>query len=152
MTTFGERIRQHRLAQGLSAKKLAEQTGCSAATIRNWERGLTKPSLPWAGPIARGLGVPVAALFTDELVVAEIVVSADTIARIRKEGRTASQDAARRLAAQLEPAVWAAVTRPAVDTRPGARPKRRRTRAETLAELSARTKAKKARAKVQAIQ
>jgi hypothetical protein len=76
--------------------------------------------------------------------VAEIVVSQDTVRRIRSEGRSACQDVAKRLAGQLEPAIWAAVTKPPADTRPGARPKPRRTRAETLAQLKADTQAKRA--------
>ena len=138
--TFGERIRKLRLTQGISVVKTAAVVGCHAETLRNWEAGRTKPDLTRAGAIARALNVPVAALFTDELVVAEIVVSAETVARIRKDGREACGDVARRLAEQLEPAIWQVVTRPAADTRPGARAKPRRTRAERLAELNARSK------------
>lgn len=141
--TFGQRIRTIRLGQGLSADKAANAAGCHAQTYRNWEAGRTKPDLTRAGAIARALNVPVAALFTDELVIAEVIVSADTVARIRKEGRTAAADAARRLAAQLEPAIYDAATRKPADTRPGARARPRRTRAERLAELNARTKAVK---------
>lgn len=141
--TFGKRIRKLRLAQGLSVAKTAPVIGVSGQTLNRWEAGRTKPDLTRAGAIARALNVPVAALFTDELVIAEVVVSADTVARIRKEGRTAAAEAASRLAAQLEPAIYAAATRKPADTRPGARAKPRRTRAETLADLKASTQAVK---------
>jgi DNA-binding XRE family transcriptional regulator len=141
---FGARLRAHRLSQGLSAEKAASAIGCHAQTLRNWERGHTKPPLTWAGSIARSLGIPVDALFTDELVFT-VVVGPETIQRCRTEGRSAATDAAKRLAARLEPEIYAAATRPAPDLRPGARSRPRQTRAERLAELTARTAAKKRR-------
>jgi transcriptional regulator with XRE-family HTH domain len=137
---WAQRLRTIRLSQGLSIKTVAQLVGCAFNTWYNWERGRTRPDLTRAGAIAAALNVPVAALFTDELVVAEIVVSQDTVRRIRSEGRGACQDVAERLASRLEPVLWAAVTKPPADIRPGARPKPRRTRAETLAQLNARPK------------
>jgi len=141
--TFRERIRQLRIAQGITLDAAARQAGVVGRSWSRWEAGDTKPALERAGAIARALNVPVASLFTDELVVAEIIVSKETIERIRAEGRTAAGDVAARLAAALEPAIWDAATRKPPDTRPGARAKPRRTRAERLTELNARPKPSK---------
>lgn len=130
--TFGQRIRTVRIAQGLTQAATARQAGVHTQTVSRWESGRVTPKLWRAGDIARALGVPVAALFTDELVVAEVVVSAETVAAIRKGGRDVARAAAQRLAEQLEPAIWEAATRKPVDTRPGARAKPRRSRAEVL--------------------
>jgi transcriptional regulator with XRE-family HTH domain len=145
VTTFHARLRRLRLSQGITLVGAATATGVSKVTLTRWEAGSTKPDLTRAGAIARALNVPVAALFTDELVVAEIVVSAETVARIRKEGRPAAAETAQRLAKQLEAAIYDAATRKPIDTRAGARAKPRKTRAERLAELNARTAAKKRR-------
>ena len=60
----------------------------------------------------------------------------ETIAQVRREGRTACKQAAERLAGMLEPLIWQEATRRPVDISPGARPKRRRSRAEVLAEIA----------------
>jgi|SRR5579872_37639 len=143
--TFAQRLRHHRLANGITLKQAAAAAGVVTQTLGRWESGRTKPDLTRAGAIASALGVPVAALFTDELVVAEVVVSAETVERIRQEGREAAAEVATRLAAQLEPAIYAAATRPARDTRPGARAKPRQSRAERIASLKAYKKPSKPR-------
>jgi len=89
-----------------------------------------------AARLASALGVPVASLFTDELVVAEVRVSDDTLAEICRHGRPHSVVVSERIASRLEPLIWHAATRPPVDVSPGARPRRRRTRAEVLAGIS----------------
>jgi transcriptional regulator with XRE-family HTH domain len=137
--TFGRRIRTLRLRQGLTIKNTALQAATTEQTFMSWEAGRTQPLLPKAGPIASALGVPVGALF-NEHVAAEVVVSPETVERIRREGREACREVAKRLADQLEPVIWAHATTPAPDTRPGARPKPRRTKAERLAYLNARAK------------
>jgi transcriptional regulator with XRE-family HTH domain len=135
-------VKALRLSQGLSVEKAAKQIGCHPNTLRNWEQGSTQPPLPRAGDIANALGIPVAALFTDE-VVFEVVVSQDTLKRCKTEGRSAAAETAKRLAAGLEPLIYDAATRKLASTKPGARAKPRRTRAERLAELNARAKAVK---------
>jgi len=42
--TFGKRMKELRLAAGLSQPKLAEMTGVSLRTIQNYESGTRKPS------------------------------------------------------------------------------------------------------------
>lgn len=135
-SAFHDRLREHRLRQGLTAKATAATAHVSETAWWRWESGRSTPKLWRAGTIAKALGIPVAALFTDELVIADVVVSAETVAHIKSEGRQAAREAAERIAAQLEPLLYAAATRPPVDTSPGQRPKRRRTRAEVLAGIS----------------
>jgi hypothetical protein len=50
--------------------------------------------------------VPVAALFADEVVLAEVRVSEATIEHVRHEGREACKEAAERLALRLERLIW----------------------------------------------
>jgi hypothetical protein len=73
--------------------------------------------------IASALAVPTGALFTDEVVVAEVRLSYETLQQIKREGREASRQAAERLASRLEPLIWQEATRPPVDVSAGARPK-----------------------------
>ena len=80
--------------------------------------------------------MPVAALFADDVVLAEVRVSNETIEQVRREGREASRSAAERIASRLEPLIWQEATRKPVDISPGERPKRRRTRLEVLAGIA----------------
>jgi hypothetical protein len=75
----------------------------------------------------------VAALFADEVVLAEVRVSDATIEQVRREGRPACREAAERLASRLEPLIWQETTRPPVDISAGARPRPRRSRVQRLA-------------------
>lgn len=141
--TFPERLRTLRLSNGITVQDASRNAKVSATSWNKWERGDVTPKL-WRGhDIASALNVPVIALFTDELAIADVVLGSVTLADIRTNGRPACEAAAQRLAAQLEPAIWQAATRPAVSTRPGARAKPRRTRVEQLADLHAVTKSRK---------
>lgn len=63
---LGTRIRQFRLARGWTQEQLAEQAGVHYKYLGDVERGVRNPALFNIARIARALGVPVAALFTDE--------------------------------------------------------------------------------------
>lgn len=143
--TLGLRLRRLRLTQGITTEAAARASGVAGQTWTRWERGHAAYR-PWRAPkIAAALGIPVAQLFTDACVLAEITVSDDTLARVRNEGRQVSEAAASRIAGQLEPLIFEAATRAPVDLRPGARAaKRRRTRAEKLAGIRAAGKARAA--------
>lgn len=132
-TALGQRLRLLRTQARLTKQQACRSTGVGLTAWTRWEQG-TSAYRPWRAPrIAAALGVPVAQLFTDANVLAEIVVSEATLADVRNLGREHSRAAAERIAGQLEPLIYEAATRPAVDTSPGARAKRRRTRAEVLA-------------------
>lgn len=106
-------------------------------TTQAYELGTRVPRW-WAFPeLAAALGVPVAQLLTDDLVLAEIRVSSETLERVKREGAPAAQKAAERIATGLTALLIAEATRPPVDVSPGARPKRRRSREEVLAGIAA---------------
>lgn len=132
-TTLGRRLRHLRVQQGLTLDQAAKGANVHTNTWRTWEQGRNSYRPQRSPLIAAALGVPVAQLFTDANVLAEIVVSEATLKDVRNLGRSHSEAAAERIARQLEPLIYEAATRPAVDTAPGARAKRRRTRAEVLA-------------------
>lgn len=140
---FPAKLRAHRISHGLTVKAAALNAGVSENSWWRWESGRVTPKLWRCGAIARALGVPVAALFSDELVVADVVISEATVKAIRAGGRDVCADVAQRLAGQLEPLIWAAVTAGPVDVSPGRRPKRRRTRAEVLAGIEQASQARK---------
>ena len=47
--TFGERVKQVRLALNLSQEEMAKELGVSFATINRWENGKTEPNLMLEG-------------------------------------------------------------------------------------------------------
>jgi DNA-binding XRE family transcriptional regulator len=58
----------------------------SETTWRAWERGSKTPRL-WRGcEIASALAIPTASLFTDEVVLAEVRLSDETIKEIKPDG------------------------------------------------------------------
>jgi len=130
--TLGNRIRTLRITNGLTIETAARTTGVCISSWRAWEAGTKQPRLIRGLAIASALNVPVAALFRDG-VVADVVVSADTVQRIRAEGRAACEEVARRLASQLEPAIYEMATRKPRDISAGSRARPRRTRVEKLA-------------------
>lgn len=131
---LGQRIRQQRLAQGLTRAQAAPLAGVNPSTLEQWESGLARPGLVRLGNIVRGWAVPACSFSCgeDQVPVADVVLSQESVDRVRREGRPAAAELAQLLAAQLEPLIYQAATR-IVDTSHGARPKRRRTRAEVLA-------------------
>jgi len=137
---FPSRLKRLRRQQGLNVFQVAEHADFSARTFTAWSSGTTSPYFEQLPRIAKALQIPVAQLFTDELVLAEVVVSADTLEAIRKGGRQVSRDTASRLSTQLEHRLWEEATRPEVDMTPGSRPRPRRSRAEVLAQLTETTK------------
>lgn len=134
---LGKRIRRERLRAGLAQRDLATLVKVSYGTIGAYELGGRIAPLRMVLAIAHAVGCPVAQLLTDELVLAEIRVSPDTLERVKREGQPAAREAAQRIAAGLEALLLAEATRPPVDLSPGARPKRRRTRAEVIAGVAA---------------
>lgn len=55
-------LEKARKDKGFSQEFVARQLGVSRATIDNWERGTTKPTLPMAAKLAELLDVPLQAL------------------------------------------------------------------------------------------
>lgn len=133
-------IKRLRTNAGLSQDQASTAAKVHPSTWRGWESGSRMPKFWRAPQIARALGVPVASLFDlpgAGRCVAEVVVSDETLRNVRRNGRSASLEAATRLGAALEPVIYAAATGRV--PRPGqpARAKPRRTREEVLAGVAA---------------
>lgn len=62
-TTVGMRVRQYRLAAGLTASDLAGRAGLSPAMISRIESASTSASLTTIDRVAKALAVPIASLF-----------------------------------------------------------------------------------------
>lgn len=58
-------LEKARKEKGLSQEYVARQLGVSRATVDNWEKGITKPTLPMAVKLAEILGVPLQTLAED---------------------------------------------------------------------------------------
>lgn len=105
--TISRRLRAIRVRQNITQQELADATKMQVATIRRYESGTSAPAF-WRLPLlARGLGVPLEALFCDpsEACLGSVVVSAATMRRIRLEGEPAIREIAGVLASQLESAL-----------------------------------------------
>lgn len=63
---FGQRLRQIRLAQGMTQERLAELAGRDRTYISQAERGLCNPSLSTIGKLAKVLGVKKSDLIGDD--------------------------------------------------------------------------------------
>lgn len=103
---FGKQLRKLRLEQGLTMAVAARAAGLAAATWGRYENGTTRPGIDKAPAIAKALGLPIAGLYpTDDgtTIVAELRVSAETLAAIRKGGHPATTEVALRIAHNLEP-------------------------------------------------
>lgn len=65
---FGARIRELRQAQGLTQEDLAERCGLFRTYMSRIETGVANPTLTMIHALAISLGVPVAALFSADVV------------------------------------------------------------------------------------
>ena len=54
--TFGKKLRESRIAHGMTKDECAEAIGCNAGTIYRWENGQTFPSEGIAKKIAQFMG------------------------------------------------------------------------------------------------
>lgn len=58
-------LEKARKDKGFSQEFVARQLEVSRATVDNWEKGVTEPTLPMATKLAEILGVPLQALAED---------------------------------------------------------------------------------------
>lgn len=139
LTTLAHRLRALRITAGLTQAQAAKAATVHGTTWRNWEQGRRTPQFTRAPEMAQALGVPLAALFAPDgfKAVADVVLSPDSVSRIRAGGAPVARELALSLAAQLEPLILQAATRQEPDVSPGARAKRRRSRLEVLAGVAA---------------
>lgn len=142
---IGQRLRRRRLESGHTAESIYRAIGISMAQYGNYEVGSRPYPVHRLAAIASAIGIPVASLLTDEVVLAEIRASSETLERVRREGRPAAREAALRIVDNIEALLLAEATRPPVDISPGARGRPRRSREQVLAEREASWAAASAR-------
>lgn len=61
---IGQRIKNARLALGISQTKIAEVAGAGKSTVSGWEHGRTSPTHTQIAPVADLLGLPIDYLVT----------------------------------------------------------------------------------------
>lgn len=101
------RIRELRLRAGISQAAAARHAGVSRSTWQKYERAEYQPSAIRLHHVARALDCPIAALYHDDAI-ADVRVSAATLARLRQDGAAALPDVLAALSARLAPALMAA--------------------------------------------
>jgi len=76
-SVFARRLREARLAAGLSQKNLGIEAGLdrfvASARINRYERGTHEPPSNVAGKLAQALGVPLAYLYAEDERLAEVI-------------------------------------------------------------------------------
>jgi len=134
----GQRLRQRRLEAGITQQAAANTLGIDLQVWVKWELGRRPYPACRLAAIASALGIPIASLLVDQVVLQEIRVSEETLERVRREGRPAIDEISARLAASVGALLHAEATRLPVDLSPGARAKPRRSREQVLASDLAR--------------
>lgn len=76
---FTRRLRQMRMAAGLSQRELGRRIGLLeevvSSRVTRYELGTSEPDFETAGKLARELGVPLAYLLADDEILAEIILA-----------------------------------------------------------------------------
>ncbi len=87
--TFSKRLKEIRLSKGLSQKQLGILAGIdefvASTRINRYEKGVHQPSLDVALQLAKVLDVPLAYLYTEDDLLARLVVVWDTLEPGKKE-------------------------------------------------------------------
>lgn len=86
---LGDNVRRLRRHIGMSQLDLGERLGCSNASISQFERGTTMPSVESLADLAKALGVTYGVLFGEPLATAE-----HAVAQVRAEVRALGYDIA----------------------------------------------------------
>lgn len=93
---FTKRLKEARLALGISQRELGRRIGLSedvvSSRITRYERGTSEPDFATASKMAKELGVPLAYLLADSDVLADIILAAASL----------SPAAQRKLAGELQ--------------------------------------------------
>lgn len=95
-TLFAKRLKETRLAAGLSQRELGRRIGLQeevvSSRVTRYERGTSEPDFATANKLANELGVPLAYLLADTESLADIILAASTM----------SSNEQRKLAAELK--------------------------------------------------
>ncbi len=80
---FTKRLKQARLALGISQRELGRRIGLSedvvSSRVTRYERGTSEPDFETAGKLAKELGVPLAYLLVDSDILADIILAAASL-------------------------------------------------------------------------
>lgn len=94
-STFTKRLKEARLALGISQRELGRRIGLSedvvSSRVTRYELGTSEPDFATAGRLAKELGVPLAYLLADSDLLADIILSAANMSAVEQ----------RKLAAEL---------------------------------------------------
>lgn len=76
---FAKRLKELRLAKGLSQRELGRRIGLSeevvSSRVNRYERGTSEPDFSTASKLAKELGVPLSYLVADNELLAEMILS-----------------------------------------------------------------------------
>ncbi len=90
---FAKRLKQARLALGISQRELGKRIGLSeevvSSRITRYELGTSEPDFATANELAKELGVPLAYLLADNDTLAEIILAVATMP-VNEQKRLAS--------------------------------------------------------------
>ena len=82
-TVFAQRLKEARLAAGLSQRELGRRIGLPedvvSSRVTRYERGSSEPDFATALKLANELGVPLAYLLADNDVLAEIILAVSAL-------------------------------------------------------------------------
>lgn len=81
---FAQKLRQHRLAAGLTQVELAEKAGLAPSSLSKLERGTNEPGWPEVVKIARALGLSTECFIPQE---GEAIVIPETLPKGPRPGR-----------------------------------------------------------------
>lgn len=94
-STFTKRLKEARLALGISQRELGRRIGLSedvvSSRVTRYELGTSEPDFATVGRLAKELGVPLAYLLADSDLLADIILSAANMSAVEQ----------RKLAAEL---------------------------------------------------
>lgn len=80
---FTKRLKEARLALGISQRELGRRIGLSedvvSSRITRYELGTSEPDFTTAGKLAKELGVPLAYLLADNELIAQIILAASSL-------------------------------------------------------------------------
>ena len=92
LVSFGDRLRELRVAAGFTQQRLAEAIRVEPKTISVFESGGFAPTLTTAGELAKALGVPLSALFEGVGVAVQVEPSGAEEAAVLASYRALSEE------------------------------------------------------------
>lgn len=82
-SVFSKRLRQARLALGISQRELGRRIGLSedvvSSRVTRYERGTSEPDFATAAQLAKELGVPLAYLLADNDALADVILAVSSM-------------------------------------------------------------------------